>query len=115
MKTNGHVYMNLLDPIKIKRMVSLFACLVCLCLKTNLRIYSLENLVIFCRAEAELENYLFTNPMVFQNLNADTTSIMTSNQVNQKSSDSISKIEKSLQETSNKSDASVLYIMSFFF
>jgi hypothetical protein len=52
--------------------------------------------------------------MVFQNLNADTTSIMTSNQVNQKSSDSISKIEKSLQETSNKSDASVLYIMSFF-
>lgn len=61
------------------------------------------NLIVFCRAEAELENYLFSNPMAFQNLSAESTSIVASgSQPSQKSNDALARIEKALNETANK-------------
>lgn len=57
----------------------------------------------FCRAEAELENYFFSNPMAFQNLNAESTSVVASgSQPSQKSNDALARIERALNETANK-------------
>ncbi len=65
----------------------------------------LDTLAKFCIAEAELENYLFINPLLFpSNLNAESSSIIQQSHPSLKPSDPIHNTERLLKETITKTD-----------
>lgn len=69
----------------------------------------MEILSKFCKAESELENYLFINPIIFSSNSNESSSVVFQSQTS-KSPDVMNNIEKSFKEVINKTDNAYLSI-----